>query len=692
MKRYPFLLGCLLASHAAAAAQDDGEALFLSDLPVVLSASRLVQSPFDAPAPVTIIDRETIRASGFTEVHDLLRLVPGFQVADWPKGAPHVLNHGMGDASFGRLQILVDGRSVYNPFNGRIDWQELPLRLTDIERVEVVRGPAPATYGANAFQGVVNIITRDPRTEDGFAAIVRRGNQDVAEYAAILNSGGGGDIDWRLSVSRREATNFEDKGTTGTSLEGIRRDVVNGKLEYRLGTEDTLHFQLGHTAARDRVAQSAISAYYPAHDRDSDNLFLQAMWKHAYAPGSEWTLQFYRHQRDETERFPSKGNLINSNGEPVEFIVDESVDTVRDDLEFQHTHRFSDSLDTLWGVGLRRDRVRSDLYLTGLDNEGGTQWQAFGNVAWRFAPGWLLNAGGMLEKHYYTDKLFSPRLALNHELTTNQALRLSAGRGWRAPTVMNARSRELLMAGDKVIDIGYWSFETPEPERMDFIELGYVARFPSLGLSLDTRLFRNEYDNYIDHRSGRMNPERTEITWRYTGLVEPIPPTVPEIAQLRNNPMSRRNHPIYAFYNIHGARVDGGDLTLDWRHPTFGRFLLGYANIRIRPTEDGNRDEQDLAESAPRHSGSLLWSKRLSDRLTLNVGHYRVGTMKWLNDGDIQPAYHRTDVKLGWRLGKSGSENEVALTAQNLGGDYSEFRDTYLIERRVFATLRLGWW
>jgi len=152
----------MFAGGAAQAAE-----LFFEDIPIVLTASRIAQSPLDAPVAVSVIDREMIRASGFTEIHDLLRLVPGFLVADWPEGSPVVARHGLGDAYDRRIKVMVDGRTVNRPLSGDTAWLDLPVRVDDIERVEVVRGANGAAYGVNAFDGVINIITRSPATEDG---------------------------------------------------------------------------------------------------------------------------------------------------------------------------------------------------------------------------------------------------------------------------------------------------------------------------------------------------------------------------------------------------------------------------------------------------------------------------------------------------------------------------------------------
>jgi len=112
---------------------------YLGDMPVVLSVSRLAQPLAEAPGAVTVINREMIHASGFREIPDLLRLVPGFYVG-WYDGTMATVNRGLPDQYSRRMQVLVDGRSIYTPLFGGVQWSDLPLAMDDIERIEVIRG------------------------------------------------------------------------------------------------------------------------------------------------------------------------------------------------------------------------------------------------------------------------------------------------------------------------------------------------------------------------------------------------------------------------------------------------------------------------------------------------------------------------------------------------------------------------
>ena len=191
-----------MAIGAAALSEDD----FLSQLPIVLSATRLSQALSDTPAAMTLIDREMIRDSGAWDIADLFRLVPGMYVAynvDKEVVPGSVVSyHGLADPYAKRMQIQIDGRSVYTPLFGGPIWSNIPLALDDIERVEVVRGPSAATYGANSFLGVINIITRHPSETQGTLVSLSTGK--LGNDATLRYGGKSEQADYRLTVQRRD--------------------------------------------------------------------------------------------------------------------------------------------------------------------------------------------------------------------------------------------------------------------------------------------------------------------------------------------------------------------------------------------------------------------------------------------------------------------------------------------------------
>lgn len=164
------------------------ESDFLTDMPIVLSVSRLSQRLDETPGAVTVLDRNMIRLSGARDVADLLRLVPGFQsTMSFERIAPQATYHGTYYSVSNRMQVLVDGRSVYSPFLvGGIGPGLQTVALADIERIEVLRGSNSAAYGARAFLGVINIITLDPNQTVGFNAGASQGTTPSMTPVRVL--------------------------------------------------------------------------------------------------------------------------------------------------------------------------------------------------------------------------------------------------------------------------------------------------------------------------------------------------------------------------------------------------------------------------------------------------------------------------------------------------------------------------
>jgi iron complex outermembrane receptor protein len=179
-------LGLLLISIAGTAdgqksARDLTEAS-LEDLMNIeaTTVSKKQQKLAQAPAAVFVITQEDIRRSGMTSIPDLLRMVPGMQVGQIQGGAWAVSARGFNDEYSNKLLVLVDGRNVYSPINAGVTWEEQDTLLEDIERIEVIRGPGATLWGANAVNGVINIITKPARETQGALATTGIGDQGQA--------------------------------------------------------------------------------------------------------------------------------------------------------------------------------------------------------------------------------------------------------------------------------------------------------------------------------------------------------------------------------------------------------------------------------------------------------------------------------------------------------------------------------
>ena len=180
-------------------------------MPVVLTATRIQQHQADVPASVSILDADLIKQLGVTSLSELLRYVPGMMVGpDRNNNSDAVHYHG-GPAAFPKnLQVLVNGRSMYRSVVAAVSWFEMPVALEDIRRIEVVRGPNAASYGSNAYQAIINILTKHPADTYGSTVSVKKGNN--GEENIYLKEGGMiGNTDYRVSISQRTDDGFEDQ-------------------------------------------------------------------------------------------------------------------------------------------------------------------------------------------------------------------------------------------------------------------------------------------------------------------------------------------------------------------------------------------------------------------------------------------------------------------------------------------------
>jgi iron complex outermembrane receptor protein len=352
------------------------------------------------------------------------------------------------------------------------------------------------------------------------------------------------------------------------------------------------------------------------------------------------------------------------------------ADTSKDSVEFQRADTYSDRLKAMWGLSWAHDSVTSSHFFFGKGTLGGDSWQAFGNLDWSLGNAWLLHLGGMFEQHYNTNLLFSPRVALNYSVSPKQSIRLSAGRGYRTPTLVESDAMEMYTLNGLPVRIGVASPYDVAPEKVNFAELGYVGVIDQANLKFDGRVYVERYSAYLNAYSCGLNGNQDPCTFALPAGYVAIP---------------GYGYSAYVYTNAGSIHVTGGELALDWHHATVGRLLLSYAVTNVHSNGIPEfKTGQDIDSSAPVQSLSLLWSKPLLWRMTASAGYYHVDYMKWLSDGDDQPAYDRLDLRLAKSFGKPGSQDEIAVTAQAVTGRHAEFRYSSWPRRQAFVTLKLG--
>lgn len=621
---------CALAQPVALVSEND----FLSDMPVVLSVSRLSQRLDETPGAVTVLDRDMIRRSGARDVADLLRLVPGFQVSNaFESVAPQVGYHGIFGRYSNRIELLIDGRSAYSPyFIGSIAPGLQTVALQDIERIEVLRGSNSAAYGARAFLGVINIVTRHTADTLGGQGSLTVGQNGVHDAQARLGwAAGPGSV--RLSADRRADDGLEGAyGRNSVSRVNLRADwytAAGHELQVRLGAMNL-----------DAGRGTKTNGSDPQRPFGFDSAYAQVDYKVVLSGDEDLAFKLSHSQEHYREAFPVSL--------PVGiYTVRGDGESQSDAVSVQYTQRHSDSLRSVVGGEYRSERIVSaPLYNTSAPFD--TQFlRLFGNLEWRLAPDWLLNAGALAENSSVTGNTLAPRLMLNWHLAPGHTLRAGVSKAFRPPSNYEKFADVRYVWQNKQLGINTLSTGQTEPETLQARELGYLGEFPDWGLGLDVRLFQERFDKLIFIRN-KPSPSdyENDAAFELRGLEY----------QLKWQPWQ-------------GGQVVFGQTYIDNTYAT-GRDALTHAST-----------------SAPERSSSLALFQQLPDQWSLTLLHARNSPVALVAD-QPQPQ-RRTDLRLAKAMRWGSHRGELALVVQNLGSAYADFKRDYLFQQQAFITLRL---
>jgi iron complex outermembrane recepter protein len=680
LKWYEIALLCgpvFIASNGALAeVEPPSEHIYLQDFPVVLSASRLLQPLSETPNAMTVIDSQMIKASGFRRIADLFRLVPGMYVGYAGANSPFVSLNSVSDQYSRRMQVLIDGRSVYLPPFGGVDWQGLPLLIEDIERIEVVRGPAAASHGSNSFYGVINIITRDAASDKAKSVGVSKGGMGVSDVSAHLGMAGEA-FDYRLAFGY-----LADGGDNPQVLnDSSSHRLLDLRTNYRTDSENSFELQLGlndgvsgqGTAGRDKD---------PFRDVQTRNDFQQLSWLHVWGGGEESKLTYYRIARDYTDPYKCIDYATCGSPTPLTYTKDEAR-SQRQELEIQNTTQLGANNRAVWGGGIRNDYMNQPLLFTTPITLH--QSRVFAHDEWRVTRSMLVNMGAMYENDGVGHKNTSPRISINYHLDPQQTLRASISSATRNPVMV-----EMFM---KTNYAGYWNLgNTPpvqdiKPEKILAREIGYVGQFGSA--SVDGRIYYDKVRDII---------------------------LVDYLADL--------SHMANSFKNMSEATSKGLDISVNYRWKeggatvnysrqqtscSFSAYPTQYFNPTFIPGSSppatiGQTYQTEYldicAESVPSNSGSVLLSQQLTEKMQFSIGYYLRSKVRV---SDVSPSLppesqmRRVDIRIAGKFGpkeKPGG-GEMAVVLQNAFQDnytgYGNLQQTVnlLFKRRAYFTATL---
>lgn len=615
--------------------------------PSLMAPSRFPQQPGEAPAAVTVITRAMIEASGAIQLLDVMRLVPGVMVGTRSVEAPAAAYHGLGDQFARRSLLLLDGDRVFQFSRGVIDWNGIPVALEDIERIEVIRAPN-AIYGSNAFDMVINIITRTPAESVGSQIDAGLGSHGQGTLYARQGRSGGR---WAWDVW---VDGFRDGGYSG--LDDDRRiGKVGLASDLALDEHTTVEFRAGLTRGQYNLDEQLTARVRSRREMVNRTDYESLRLRRVEAGGaSEWRLGVSRNGFT----FGDHGWRSDQVVPGVQLLSSSFIDEERFGIDGEWLG-IGDRWKAAVGAGYFHESVRSPGFFATAQSLTSGVYRMFGTGEYRpYRPIWV-NAGLMIEIGSLAEEpLLLPRLSLHYQPVPQHILRFVYATGSRQPTLYEDQARAVVVGLDTPLTL-YRSLASGnlEPEVKQLFELGWHWRLaPSA--QVDARLFHERIDDAII---------------QYFRVVPGLPTILGggRVLDFRNLAQS--------------IRTSGFEIAYDQRFNSGALLYAAYAYTDL----DSDESTADLAGTQARHTVSVLASVPADAQWTLSAAYHYQSAMHWLLEPPLEPL-HDLSITLAREL-PLGSvvRGRFRVTGQHLLGNYADFLPDREHRTGVFAELRL---
>ena len=455
----------------------------------VVSASRMAESPLDAPNSTTIVTRQDIHLSGLVSIPELLRRAAGVEVMTLGPGETDVSIRGLNQRESNKVLALIDGRSIRQDFLGSPYWAAALIDVDDIERIEIIRGPASAVYGADAFSGIVNIITRHPGLSDSHVT-VGAGNDNVVRAAGTV-AGHQGAFGYTLSAGYIQADRFAietsvDRGDLNafpTNPErGLAMRRFNGQLSYTFG--DGYEARGGVAAAQ---GGSGIYGIAALRQLQIQNVLFTQSFASLTTPAGVSARTYWNH-------FETNVNTTDNPRGAIDVATHLASNVIDAQLDFART--FHLVVDQSFSIGVEyryKDIAWGWLDADHSENHVGAYLQDVLQLHEKLRLTLSLRA----DRHPLLSGLqVSPRGSLVWRVAEGQSLRVTGGSAFRSPNFLESylvfENRTPVRA---VTALGVGN-QNLKPERMISFELGYANQATDY-FALEANVYVNRVDDFI---------------------------------------------------------------------------------------------------------------------------------------------------------------------------------------------------
>lgn len=652
-----YLLFLLLCSVPISTLANEDWVKSIDDIPleklntIITSVSKKPEPFFQAPAAVFVISNDDIKQSGATNIPELLRMVPGLQVTRTESKTWAITSRGFNDGFGNKLLVLIDGRSVYTPLFSGVYWDVQDTLLEDIDRIEVIRGPGATLWGANAVNGVINIITKNSKETHGSFVKFGLGNEE----RSLVEARYGNKISEKLHYRAYTKFNDRDESDTLTNTEqgsNWNKSQAGIRIDWDKDHKNQFSF-FGDVYYGEEdldIIVPTLSSPFGELRNDDLEIFganIISKWFHTFDNGGKGTLKTYF---DRAQRLYS--------------VLDQTNDTF--EIEWQHSKKINKTHDFIWGLGYRyiQDDLDGTIHISWVPDDRSRHLYTgfFQDKVTLIDNKLYLTIGSKFEHNSFTGYEVQPSARIGWYPTSSQTVWGSIARAVRTPN----RSEDDISFVVASLNPGYirWIGNREyKSEELTAYEIGYRIK-PNNKFILDTSLFYNVYDNL------RTN----ELDFSSSSGLDPA------LA--------------LPFANEAEAKTYGFEISADYKirrnWVVKGSYSYLHMDIDKKPNSTDSRVEGDEKRS-PSHQFNLISNIFLPYDLQFTNLLYYVDSLKLNSSTNIDiPAYYRLDTKITWTPNPNW---EFSLIGQNLLDDkHVEFNSALYsqqaqIERSIYGTI-----
>ncbi len=614
----------------------------------ITSVSKRSEKRTDAAAAIYVLTQDDIRRSGATNIPDALRLVPGVNVARLTSNTWSVTARGFGGRFANKLLVLIDGRSIYTPLFAGVYWEAHEVMLEDVDRIEVIRGPGGTLWGANAVNGVINIVTKPAADTQGLLLSTGAGTYERAFANARWGGAIGEDVNYRLYTRYFLRDEGGSQATGGDGDDAWHSIQGGGRVDWNIGPDDrlSLYADLRQLNMDQVVTRAFLDAPFAREIHDSADYFgryVMASWVHTFA--DESSLQVQAYYDGYTWDDPTFGEDRNTF-----------------DLDIQHQLNVGERHSVIWGLEFRHTQDEIDgsewISLTP-DSRSDQTYSAFAQDDIALTDELHLILGLKIEHNDYSGIEVQPNARIRWLPNDRHTVWAAVSRAVRTPSraERDVRLRNTTAPGPTEVVFMRYDDRQFDSENLLATELGYRVRATD-ELAFDIALF---FNHYTDLRTLEPGPAFDD-----NGV------TVVPIEAV----------------NEGKSNTYGFEIAADWQPMSMWQLRAGYSYLHINlDVPDSDPVTESFSGDTPQNQFFIQNRLNLPHDVEFDTSLRYVDSL----DGIGIDSYVELDARLAWR---PIEDLELALVGRNLlDNEHQEFAPTFVnhvptgVEREVYGKI-----